>query len=107
MNLIDFFLSQRKKDPESKSGKVICSDCETVLINYKSMEAGMGPVCLSRTRFIESIDEKHLASFEGKRKFISETAEFKTGIFKEQNSESLKYITIIDKYKNIFLYLFV
>lgn len=105
MNLIDFFLSQSKRDPDSKSGKVICSDCETVLINYKSMDAGMGPVCLSRTRFIESIDEKHLASFEGKRKFIPEAAEFKTGIFKEQNSESLKYITILKKDDNSFIYI--
>jgi len=61
------------------------------------MEAGMGPVCLSRTRFIESIGEDQLSSFEGKRKSISESHEFKTGILRTPDSPSLKYVTLLKK----------
>ena len=77
--------------------KVICSDCETVLVNYRSMEAGMGPICLSRTRFIESIEDSQLSHFEGRKKTVLESNEFKTGILRKPNSEQLEYVTLLKK----------
>lgn len=105
MKFIDFLKQKISNNTVPKKSTIICSDCETELINFKSMEAGMGPICLSRTRFIETVSRESLPNFEGKKKLISESHEFKTGLLREKENNEIKYVTLLKKEDNFIAYI--
>jgi hypothetical protein len=69
------------------------------------MEAGMGPICLSRTRFIETVPQEKLSVFEGKKKLLIHSHEFKTGLLREKDGKELKYVTLLKKEDDTAVYI--
>lgn len=105
MDFITFLKQKTFTLDAPKKSAIICSDCETSLINFRSMEAGMGPVCLSRTRFIETVPPEKLNHFEGKKKPLMNSHEFKTGLLSEKEGQDLKYVTLLKKENDTAIYI--
>ena len=105
MDFINFLKQKVSAVATPKKSTIICSDCETSLINFRSMEAGMGPICLSRTRFIETVPQEKLSVFEGKKKLLIHSHEFKTGLLREKDGKELKYVTLLKKEDDTAVYI--
>jgi len=75
----------------------VCSACLKPLTNEDSMIAGMGPTCLERTRFAESIDRQYLTEIEGQRESVSKgLMPTRTVLLKNKNDKNPYYMTILN-----------
>lgn len=75
---------------------VICTACQKPLSDEESMIAGMGPVCLERTRFAESVTREELFELEGLREPINKGLyPARTVILREKNDPLPKYVSIL------------
>lgn len=74
----------------------VCSACQKPLSNEESMVAGMGPICLERTRFAEEVDRSMLSEIEGQKEPINKGLyPARTVILRERNEKYPRYVTVL------------
>lgn len=79
-----------------RGGEVVCTACQKPLTNEESMIAGMGPVCLERSRFAEVVPREQLSEIEGPKESISKGYyPARTVILRTKQESNPRYVTIL------------
>lgn len=74
----------------------VCSACQKTLTNEESMVAGMGPICLEKTRFAEEVARNMLSEVEGPKESINKGLyPARTVILRERNEKEPRYVTVL------------
>lgn len=94
-------LRKQIANPHLHKGAVVCTACQKPLAVEESMIAGMGPVCLERSRFAEHISRQELAHLEGPKEPLSKGLyPARTMLLKLKFEDTPRFVTVLSAENN-------
>lgn len=87
--------------PHLHRGGVVCTTCQKPLSDEDSMSAGMGPVCLERSRFAEHVGRENLIHLEAAREPLNKGLyPSRTAILKLKQENLGRFVTFLSADSN-------
>lgn len=84
------------RNPHLTRGGVVCTTCQKPLSDEDSMIAGMGPVCLERSRFAEHVGRENLVHLEAAREPMNKGLyPARTAILKLKEENLARFVTVL------------
>ena len=89
-------LREQIANPHLHKNGVVCTTCQKPLSDEESMIAGMGPVCLERSRFAEHISRQELSHLEGPKEPLNKGLyPARTMLLKLKQEETPRFVTVL------------